>query len=246
MGKLVVIGDIHGRAVWRKIVDDNPDADKFIFLGDYFDSYEKKYYPSRQVFNFKQILQLQEELGKDKVILLLGNHDYHYFNNSEKYSGYSQTTYFDANPLLKENYRNGNIKIFHVEDNILFSHAGFSEYWLKNVSFPNTLEGINDNELFDFRTLEWNMDCGINEYGDTKSNSPIWIRSNSLRDYKLDGYIQVVGHTWFHENAIDELKSIGEHEGIYLVDCLPHHYLIIENNEFKYVEINYETQNESI
>ena len=26
MGKLVVIGDIHGRAVWRKIVDDNPDA----------------------------------------------------------------------------------------------------------------------------------------------------------------------------------------------------------------------------
>ena len=44
MGKLVVIGDIHGRAVWRKIVDDNPDADKFIFLGDYFDSHEKKYY----------------------------------------------------------------------------------------------------------------------------------------------------------------------------------------------------------
>ena len=68
MGKLVVIGDIHGRAVWRKIVDDNPDADKFIFLGDYFDSYEKKYYPSCHVFNFKQILQLQEELGKDKVI----------------------------------------------------------------------------------------------------------------------------------------------------------------------------------
>ena len=124
MGKLVVIGDIHGRAVWRKIVDDNPDADKFIFLGDYFDSHEKKYYPSRQVFNFKQILQLQEELGKEKVILLLGNHDYHYFNNSEKYSGYNQTTYFDANPLLKESYKNGNIKIFHVENDILFSHAG--------------------------------------------------------------------------------------------------------------------------
>ena len=38
MSKIVVIGDIHGRAIWRKIVDDNPDADRFIFLGDYFDS----------------------------------------------------------------------------------------------------------------------------------------------------------------------------------------------------------------
>lgn len=246
MGKLVVIGDIHGRAVWRKIVDDNPDADKFIFLGDYFDSYEKKYYPSKQLFNFEQILKLQEELGKDKVVLLLGNHDYHYLNNREKYSGYNQTTYFDANPLLKENYRNGNIKIFHIENDILFSHAGFTDYWLKNISFPNTLEEINDIELFDFRTLEWNMECGYDTYGDTKSNSPIWVRPDSLRKYKLEGYKQVVGHTWFPESEIENMKYSGDNDGIYLVDCLPHHYLIIENNEFKYVEINYETKNESI
>ena len=88
MGKLVIIGDIHSRAVWRKIVNDNPDADKFIFLGDYFDSHEKKYYPSKQVFNFKEILKLQESLGDDRVILLLGNHDYHYMNSQKHYTGY--------------------------------------------------------------------------------------------------------------------------------------------------------------
>ena len=62
MSKIVVIGDIHGRAIWRKIIDENPDADKFIILGDYFDSHEKKYYPSRQAFNFKDILKKQKEV----------------------------------------------------------------------------------------------------------------------------------------------------------------------------------------
>ena len=38
--KYILIGDIHGRTQWKKIVEKEKDADKFIFLGDYFDPYD--------------------------------------------------------------------------------------------------------------------------------------------------------------------------------------------------------------
>lgn len=244
MGKLVVIGDIHGRSVWRKIVDDNPDAEKFIFLGDYFDSHEKKYYPSKQVFNFKAILEFQKHIGSDKVILLLGNHDYHYMNNRKHYTGYNQITYFDASPLLRENYSNGNIKIIHKESNFLFSHAGITDYWLHNISSSCDINKLNDTNTFDLRTLEWNANCGYDEYGNTKSNSPIWVRPEALTENKFEEYIQIVGHTWFHPDDIESIIKKGQETGIYMCDCLPHHYLIINENEFKYIEIHYETKND--
>ena len=53
---IVVIGDLHGRPVWRQIVADNPDHD-VVFLGDYFDCTRKHYYsPREQVQNFKDIV----------------------------------------------------------------------------------------------------------------------------------------------------------------------------------------------
>ena len=246
MGKLVVIGDIHGRAIWKKIIADNPDADKYIFLGDYFDSHEKQYHPTRQMYNFKDILKTQEELGEDRVILLLGNHDYHYFNNREKYSGYNQATYFNVHEDLDNAYKEGKIKIIHIEDDFLFSHAGVTEYWLKEVSFPNDLESLNDPKLFDFRTLEWNAICGWDDYGDTKSNSPIWVRPRSLITNKIEGYKQVIGHTTIPEKKMEdeEFSSIPEKYGVYFNDVLPHHYMIIENGKVRYekVEFNRETE----
>ena len=47
----------------------------------------------------------------------------------------------------------------------------------------------------------------------------------------LNGYIQVVGHT--PVKKITNLKSIkDEWPEIWLCDCLPDEYLVIENNEF--------------
>lgn len=239
MGKLVIIGDIHGRAIWKKIVKDNPDADKFIFLGDYFDSHEKRYHSSRQLFNFNDILKTQEELGEDKVILLIGNHDYHYLNNQERYSGYNQMTFFNVHQPLYDAYNSGKIKVIHVEDDILFSHAGVSEYWFEEVAAVSELELLNDPQTFNHRSLEWNMIAGYDTYGDTKSNSPIWIRPNSLISNKLKGYRQVIGHTWIPEKKMGdkEFWDIETEHGIYFNDLLPHHYMIIENGDIRYEKI---------
>lgn len=240
MSKIVVIGDIHGRAIWRKIVDENPDADKFVFLGDYFDSHEKKYHPARQAFNFKEILKLQEELGEDRVILLLGNHDFHYYYFRAKYSGFNQATYFNVHEMLSDAIKTGKIKLIHIEDGVLYSHAGVTTYWLEGVSNTNDPNKLNfiDGE-FDIRTLDWNCDVGYDEYGDTISNSPIWVRPASLVKNKIDGYKQIVGHTVVWAEKFEEMREIGEKHGIYVNDLLPHYYMIVDDGNVEYKKISF-------
>lgn len=76
----LVIADIHGRDIWKKIVDQN--FDRVIFLGDYFDSFG---IPGLvQLNNFEQICQFKKDqvtLGKE-VTMLIGNHDC-YAENTE-------------------------------------------------------------------------------------------------------------------------------------------------------------------
>jgi predicted phosphodiesterase len=40
--KIVAIGDIHGRDYWKQIIEQEQDADVFVFVGDYFDSFTIK------------------------------------------------------------------------------------------------------------------------------------------------------------------------------------------------------------
>lgn len=35
MNKIIVFGDIHGRPIWKKVLEKEYDADLIIFLGDY-------------------------------------------------------------------------------------------------------------------------------------------------------------------------------------------------------------------
>jgi glutamate racemase len=72
----VVLGDVHGLTYWKEAVAKNPDC-RYIFLGDYLDPY-KNIAPKQLIDNLKEIIQLKKDRGDD-VILLLGNHDLHYF-----------------------------------------------------------------------------------------------------------------------------------------------------------------------
>ena len=69
--KILVLGDIHGRTVWKNIIEkENPDIT--IFLGDYVTSHDN--IPiSEQITNLEEILKYKES-NIDKVILLRGNH----------------------------------------------------------------------------------------------------------------------------------------------------------------------------
>ena len=69
--KELVLGDIHGRTIWKDIIKkENPD--KVIFLGDYVSTHEG-ISSKQQVANLEEILAYKKE-NPDKVILLRGNH----------------------------------------------------------------------------------------------------------------------------------------------------------------------------
>ena len=76
--KLIALGDIHGRNIWKQILAKEDNFDKIVFIGDYFDS-KDGISVLQEIENFKEILELKKKF-KDKVVLLFGNHDFHYLN----------------------------------------------------------------------------------------------------------------------------------------------------------------------
>jgi DNA repair exonuclease SbcCD nuclease subunit len=175
--KTVVLGDIHGRTIWKEIVYKEWDADTVIFVGDYFDSFE---IPGiEQLRNFEDIVKYKEESGKE-VIMLIGNHDLHYFENRQ------------------------HLKMCYAQDAFLFSHAGISTRWLKRVfkrdwNVNNVVEKVNELFLTKPRLFNFPDHC-LNPYGDDLDQTPVWIRPLSLKIANRNTglyrkYTQVVGHT---------------------------------------------------
>ena len=70
--KIIAIGDLHGRTLWKYIVS-KVDFDVVVFIGDYFDTHEN-ISPVQQIENFKELLDYKKQLP-EKVVLLFGNHD---------------------------------------------------------------------------------------------------------------------------------------------------------------------------
>lgn len=217
--KIIVLGDTHGHESWKKILNVEKDFDKVVFLGDYWDSFSIK--PRQQKEIYKDIQEFREN-NPGKVVTLLGNHDYHYIYSTE-YSGWKSETNFLAKPLLEDDIRRGKLPYIHIEGDIIFSHAGVTKYWLNEVA-KCTLEELQLNEV-QLRFFDWNSQMGSNPFGDTISNSPLWVRPRSLKEDALPNYKQVVGHTNYHQ--IENHKDT-----LYFCDTLPFEYLVIEDKEF--------------
>ena len=251
--KTVFIGDIHGRDIWKRIVEAEADADKIVFVGDYFDSFD---IPGVvQLQNFLDIIEFKKNSDKE-VVLLFGNHDYHYMPGfiGIGYSGYQAAMAFQFRDAINQNLEH--LQMVHLHKNILCSHAGISVEWLTNKFGASKdesmygwhcddLEGvrfivdlINDYfkskpGIFEFDSMGWDP------YGDNTYQTPIWIRPKSLMAANKDSalkknVIQIVGHTGvtsIFESAKASKKSMGEK--YYMIDALESKgYLVHDNNEF--------------
>lgn len=225
--RTLVLGDTHGHPTWKKVMDKEV-FDKVVMLGDYVDSFTIE--PKKIADNLLDIINTKEVL-KDKMVLIYGNHDHSYYYG-EKCSGWNIVGQHMYCPLLQDMMNENMFELIHIQDDILLSHAGVSTYWLTKVVGLSdvkdaTIEYMKGLPL-EFDALNWNMLTGYNGYGDTISQSPIWIRPHSLLKDKLDGYRQIVGHTHF--------RTPVEQDGIWFNDMMPHHYIVIEDNEIKFVE----------
>lgn len=228
--KYIVLGDTHGRTNWEKIVK-NEEFDLVIFLGDYFDSRDK-ILPQQQLDNFINIMKYKKE-NMDKVVCLIGNHDFHYtLGTNDTYSGYQGLMRYDFGDKIEDAIRNNYIQICCVRDGYLFSHAGVTRTWCRYIF--GEVPSINDLEtkinalLHEQRNaLEFTLGRNFSKYGDDICQPPTWVRPPSLKQDKIEGFIQIVGHTMC-ENII-----LGD--DIVLIDTLgtSGEYLIIENGELK-------------
>ena len=205
--KVAVIGDIHGTTkfldCYTKIQQNDPDVDKIIVLGDWFDPY----------FNIDLDIMIERynefvDIWKldDRIISVLGNHDiagYIIINDSTSRTrvGKMGQRIADAiKPNLSESY------LTYKVGDYIFSHAGVSQGWLDEIGQYSYANYVNDvmnckkgwtaEELSDICTF-YPYDFG--GYGNNKYQSCVWIRPQALYSCAIEGYNQVVAHTRVEE-----------------------------------------------
>ena len=223
--KLIVIGDIHGRKNWKDLIDKSAVN---VFVGDYFDPYED--------INFEELKQNFLDIMRSKiqypenVVLLYGNHDYHYIHTlhgeSSRYDAYNA-------PLIKdlfEAYKHLFYGIAYAPDEKhIITHAGITLDWvqlyLPTVDENTTLKKLEMliNNLWEVNPEAFSFanNCAFYDfYGTTPTQSPIWIRPETLEKHALNvnkDWVQIVGHTQFNH-----ILEYGNNNNLVFVDVLGH------------------------
>jgi hypothetical protein len=239
--KLVAIGDIHGRDIWKQIVAKEHDADEFVFVGDYFDSFTVK--GPDQINNFLDIIEFKKQ-SKVPVTLLIGNHDHHYYPGVDDSgtSGYQTLLAPSIKYVVNENKQY--LQAAYQVGEFVFTHAGLSSEWLDDSivmwDVPNLAMYVNDLFYYQpnkiaYRSYKQVGDqvYGAQGYGNETFQGPLWIRPAALMNANKKTLrkkiIQVVGHTP-QDNIDIEGKATGGR--YYFIDTLEYNqgqYLIVED-----------------
>jgi len=168
MKKIMVIGDLHGRNVWKMFGDITyllkmeignvdydivpTDYDYYVFLGDYCDAFDKTNIEIKE--NLLEVLRFKDIYPRN-VILLWGNHELHYVLDTPwkpegKYecSGKRQEMHFELYEIFNRNFTKFQMA-FQVE-NYLFTHAGVHKGWYNDrfvKQYPELEEKMAKFEL---------------------------------------------------------------------------------------------------
>lgn len=251
--KLVAIGDIHGRDYWKQIIEQEQDADVFVFVGDYFDSFTIK--GPDQINNFLDIIEFKKS-SNASVILLIGNHDYHYYPGIEDSgtSGYQTLMAPSIKHVVSDNKQY--LQVAYQSGEFVFTHAGLSSEWLDDMvvgwSVDSLAATVNDlfryqpNKLayrsFKYYDYENNIATLSSGFGNEPYQSPIWIRPKALmaanKNTLRKQITQVVGHTP-QDNIDIKGKSTGGR--YYFIDTLEYgqnQYLVVKDGVVSLGELN--------
>ena len=200
-------------------------------MGDYFDTHDD-ISPEQQLSNFNEIVAYKRA-NMDKVVMLIGNHDYHYMNLvSDNYSGYQRGYAKSFNEAIETALADGLMQMCYTHAHFVFTHAGVTRTWCTNSGIDINLRGLElekaINDLFIKNRIFFSFQIGDNfsQSGNDITQPPIWVRPESLLSDMLDDIICVVGHT-----TVSRLGLMDELPKLILIDCLgtTGEYLIIEN-----------------
>lgn len=229
--KYNVIGDIHGRDCWKKLVED--DAIN-IFVGDYFDPYF--YYPFEELENNFMDIILYANNHPQNTILLFGNHDYcPYVLRNERYSRYMRFHGDQTHGLFEENKDLIHGMAYSIGDKYLVTHAGLTkewwDKWLKSsndeIPTPKIAEDRLNELMITNKALPFTFRDNCDEsdvYGYSAQQSPLWIRPYTLVSghniwNETSEYTQIVGHTFVNNSVSKYMEENGTNKVIF-TDCL--------------------------
>lgn len=207
---LLIIPDVHGRTFWKTAVTRYPELPT-VFLGDYLDPYTaiEDILPSDALFEFRNILQYKKE-NPDRVTLLLGNHDVHYFDYKINSSRKDWQNHDKIAELFSKN-----LALFQLTKLIntagkqfLFSHAGIILGWMERhfegvdlsdiKGMAELLNGqLADLEQFKAFVTTALMDVSASRWGPAEYPSMVWadVEDHQSEKHRLPNVYQIFGHT---------------------------------------------------
>ena len=202
----IVIPDVHGRDFWEKVLEiSNPEKYMFIFLGDYLDPYPDEGITKGNAFlEFMKIIEFKKKYPNN-VILLIGNHDYHYINlNSDRCSRFDRKNMSMYHGIFNENKQL--FQLTYTDDDYLYSHAGISDAWLRNndLILPDDIKEASEylNKLFiEDKGFSMALQQVSFYRGGEYNGSIIW---RDVRESISTKFKQIFGHTNISKPYITE------------------------------------------
>jgi hypothetical protein len=218
MNEVVVVPDVHGRTFWKPLME---YGGEIIFLGDYTDPYPTEEISPADAFEgFTEIVALKKQYP-DRVTLLIGNHELHYYDRSYMCSRFCAEYYDEIHDILTGDTK----ELFQLckqTGKYLFIHAGITRGWYRR--YKDTFSTLGDtleeqlNRFFSldkeaFYEVSATYRGGLHENG-----SPLWadIFEHLSEEAPFDEQlVQVIGHTqisreepfvWKHIRLLDNRK----------------------------------------
>jgi len=236
--KVLIIPDIHQCVGWANgILTRENNVDHIVFLGDYFDCFEKpdnKWYFSME--NTCAWINIKfEELG-EKATWLIGNHDYSYISTYIKKGYFSKNSFHICcgwtgnkattfNKIIDPNWFN-QLELCCWINDICISHAGFHPLHFKPNETPFDAtkrlsnEWNNTRHTFKNNPYHFLSNVGRCRGGEFDIGSPIWLDWNK-EFVPIDGMKQIVGHT-------ERFDSISETKGNFCIDVNRKTYAVLD------------------
>ena len=207
-GKILVVPDVHGREFWKDVKGFDG---QIVFLGDYHDPYPRDFaepgeghtqcdYRRKSINNLKEIFRFADD-NKERVTLLLGNHDMAYIAH-------------DFNASRKDYLNEAELRALFAEfkhlfcgckiiGSTIFTHAGISNEWydelLKNhpdFKAEDIVDNVNTAILNHWECV---LDASAIRGGYRKYAGPLWMDFRELLDGTVtplnNGMTQIFGHT---------------------------------------------------
>lgn len=150
MSKVLIISDVHARPFWKEATEKyDHECDKIIFLGDYVDPYQDEGFTRKDAIRtLEEIIEFKIN-NKDKTILLIGNHDAHYFlKNFPRSTRYDSSNAYKIRELFAQHNHIFKLAYEEIINNkkYLFTHAGLMNSWIernKDIIGQPTVDSLN-------------------------------------------------------------------------------------------------------